>query len=117
MTKAALLLPLILLAFNAASCGRPVNAASVSSDDEMCELAKDAVSAEGLYDKTIMAGCDGGVSEEMSDYYILRLNSHCQEDVCGSVLLGWYAVEKDTGRVFVWNVADWSLGDEVTTSN
>jgi hypothetical protein len=48
------------------------------------------------------------------DYYIMALRAHCFEDLCGSTLMGWFAVEKVTGNVFeVDDVAEWTLGQRV----
>src|SRR3954468_11451415 len=31
-------------------------------------------------------------------FYIVRLHGRCREEICGSTLIGWYAVQKRTGR-------------------
>jgi hypothetical protein len=33
--------------------------------------------------------------------------------MCGSTLIGWYAVEKASGRVFEWHVGEWKLGPPI----
>lgn len=107
----------VLLAFNAAGCGQLANSETAISDHGACELVKTAVSAQGQYENTTITGCDFSDSDDAPKYYILRLNGICREKVCGSVLMGWYAVEKSSGRVFEWDVADWSLADEVIQDN
>src|SRR5687768_3787327 len=80
------------------SCSGPPNERLVSSGNEVCELITAAVVARGEYRAPQVAGCDGG-SEKPGGYIVTRLNAHCREPVCGSVLLGWYAVQQDTGHV------------------
>ncbi|HZG34176.1 MAG TPA: hypothetical protein VEZ59_12930, partial [Sphingopyxis sp.] len=65
-----------------------------------------------------IAGCDGIIdSSNPPGFRILRVNGYCQEEICGSVLMGWFAVEEETGRIFeVADVVDWKLGSEVTPS-
>lgn len=46
-------------------------------------------------------------------YYILALRGRCREEICGSTLIGWYAVLKRTGRVFAWDVGEWRLGASI----
>ena len=106
----ALLAPALL------SCGGPAHERLASSDDGVCELITAAVVARGEYREPQVAGCDA-LSEEPGGYLKTRLNGHCREPVSGSVLLGWYAVQQDTGRVFEWNMAEDAIGREIVPSS
>lgn len=57
--------------------------------------------------------CDFIVSRyQPADYYVVGLHgAPCKSGDCGSNLIGWYAVRKQDGRVFYWNVADDVLAD------
>ena len=108
-----------ILAMTASACAVKQAEGSVSSSDEACELVAKAVIARGDYRAEQIAGCNGDLQDDddsRAGYYILRLNAHCREDICGSVLLGWYAIEQSTGRVYEWDVAEWRLGEEVLPS-
>jgi len=62
------------------------------------------------------ARCDLTSPGVPADYYVIGLRSghfrRCS-DVCGSSLLGWYAVRKRDGQVHKWNVANMELGPVV----
>jgi hypothetical protein len=61
-----------------------------------------------------MPGCETiGAVDGPHGYYVLALRGRCREQVCGSTLVGWYAVRKRTGCVFEWNVAEWKLGPPI----
>jgi hypothetical protein len=109
------LLTPVLLVPALLSCGRPANDRLASSDEEVCELITAAVVAQGEYRKPQVAGCDA-LSEKPGGYLITRLNGHCREPVCGSVLLGWYAVQQETGRIFEWNMGEDAVGREIAHS-
>ena len=61
-----------------------------------------------------IAGCEVSDRANAQDFYVLRLNGLCREDVCGSVLLGWYGVERETGEVFDWDIAENRPGGDVS---
>jgi hypothetical protein len=113
-----ILLAPILLAPILANCGGAEDAQSTASDDRVCALVKNAVVARGQYQEAHIAGCDGSApNEDLNGYAVVRLNAYCREEICGSVLLGWYAVQLGSGRVFEWNVADWQLGPEINPAS
>jgi hypothetical protein len=61
-----------------------------------------------------MTGCDGGTDENNPGYYVLRVNGFCRDPQgCGSVLLGWYAVEAATGAVHDMDVGEWQIGQRI----
>jgi len=86
----------------------------VVSDDQACERVMAVLAANTTYRAEQMAGCDGGVSDEFPGYYVLRVNAHCRDPQgCGSVLLGWYAVEAASGAVHDWDVGEWRIGARI----
>lgn len=88
------------------------------ADARACDAIKAALVASKRFESRTIAGCDGVVnSENPSGFRIARVNGFCREEVCGSVLLGWYAVEERSGSVFeVADVGDWTLGPQVNPS-
>lgn len=67
-----------------------------------------------FYPEARIAGCEGGESEDIPGLIVLRLNAVCRQELCGSVLMGWYAVDVETMRVWEWDVEAWQLGEEIT---
>jgi len=87
---------------------------TVTSDDQACERLMSVLAANTTYRAEQMAGCDGGVSDEFPGYYVLRVNAYCRDPQgCGSVLLGWYAVEAASGAVHDWDVGEWRIGARI----
>jgi hypothetical protein len=86
-------------------------AAPVRSGEAACALAETRVAAHLHRARPRIAGCETILSTHTSrGFYTLGLHGRCRETVCGSTLVGWYAVGKRTGRVFEWDVAEWRLG-------
>ena len=82
---------------------------------EPCDLAIAAVVAAGIYGSAQIQGCAGGAPEEAApNFNLLRLNAYCHEEICGSVLLGWYLVDTESGRVWEWDMAEDARGAEIT---
>ena len=87
---------------------------------EACEMlisamnASDSYRAANFYPEAQIAGCNGGPSEDNSNIYHFRLNGVCREEICGSVLMGWYAVDKKSGRAWELDINDYSHGLEIT---
>ncbi|VVT05008.1 hypothetical protein ERY430_41175 [Erythrobacter sp. EC-HK427] len=71
--------------------------------------------ANGTYRDEQIYGCELG-PREGTDLHTGRLNAHCREEICGSVLLGWYAVDLEAGRVYDWDYEEWQPGEEITSS-
>jgi hypothetical protein len=87
---------------------------AVASDDQACERVMSVLVANTTYRAEQLAGCDGGRDENNPGYYVLRVNGVCRDPQgCGSVLMGWYAVEATTGAVHDWDVAEWQLGPRI----
>jgi hypothetical protein len=86
----------------------------VTSDEGACSMATARVTALRHVPSTSVAFCDHAQSTELpAGYYVLALHGHCQEEVCGSTNMGWFAVKEATGEVFEWDTADMKLGRPV----
>ncbi len=90
---------------------QPVTAAS---DDDACQRTIAALVASKRFAAEELVDCEGGASDERPGYYVLRVNGVCRDPQgCGSVLMGWYAVEAATGAVYDWDVNEWQLGQRI----
>jgi hypothetical protein len=107
----------LLVAASLVGCA-PVDApTAVSSDDQACERVMAVLAQNKTYRADQIASCDGGKDENNPGLYVLRVNAYCRDPQgCGSVLLGWYAVEASTGAVHDMNVADWQIGKRIDRS-
>lgn len=86
----------------------------VASDDQACERVMAVLAQNNTYRADQLADCDGGRDENNPGYHLLRVNGYCRDPQgCGSVLLGWYAVEASTAAVHDWDVAEWQLGAKI----
>jgi len=86
-------------------------AAPVASGGAACALAKAHAALHLRRTRASIADCEtvrAGASPR--GYYVLALRGSCREPICGSTLIGWFAVQKRTGRVFEWDVAESRLG-------
>ncbi len=93
----------------------PVQAAWVQTTERACALAKARLSAVRHFPVSAIRSCDTiSAADSPEGYYVLALHGFCREEICGSTLLGWFAVRKSTGRVFEWDVADWRLGSPIS---
>lgn len=46
-------------------------------------------------------------------FYVLALHGaryDCGDTICGSTLMGWFAVEQASGKIFEWDTGDLKLG-------
>ena len=97
----------------------PAGAATVTSEKAACDVTKARVAARGHFPVSAIAFCDLIVPEEQpKGLYVLGLHGKrddCGGEVCGSTLMGWFAVQKATGRVFEWDFTDFpgKLGEPV----
>jgi hypothetical protein len=101
----------LLLAVGALQGTTPVNAAPVRTAKAACERVKTRVSAVRHFPVSIVAFCDSvGEADSPKGFYVLALrsNRHC-EGIC-STDMGWFAVEKRSGRIFEWDVAEMKVG-------
>ncbi|NBB25301.1 hypothetical protein GVM20_09210 [Porphyrobacter sp. SLTP] len=86
----------------------------MTSDDQACERVMSVLVANRTFHADQLAGCDGGRDDQNPGFYVLRVNGICGDPQgCGTVLMGWYAVEASTGAVHKWDVAEWQLGARI----
>lgn len=104
----------LLAAASFVSCAPVAAPTAVSSEDQACARVMSVLAANKTYRAEQMASCDGGEDDNNPGYYFLRVNAYCREPQgCGSVLLGWYAVEASTGAVHDIDVAEWTVGPRI----
>ena len=99
----------LLLAMGLLPSTGPLDAAPVRTAKAACERVKTRLSAVERFPV-----CDPiGAADSPKGFYVLSLHSnrHC-DGIC-STNMGWFAVEKRTGRVFEWDVAEMKLGPPV----
>ncbi|WP_420469889.1 hypothetical protein [Brevundimonas sp. FT23042] len=100
---------LALLALFSTGCARPQ---PVTSAEAACAVATEKVTSLRGLPTSHVAQCDH-ISDDNADadHYVMALRAYCTtEAVCGSTLMGWFAVRKTTGEVFEWDVGDWKVG-------
>ena len=86
----------------------PAGAATVTTEKAACDLTKARVAARDHFPVSVIAFCDIIIPEaQPKGFYVLGLHGKCREDICGSTLMGWFAIEKSTGRVFEFDLEDW----------
>lgn len=101
------------LAIAASACARPPSDV-VTRVEAACTVATARVTAARGLPLGHVASCDPvGAEDSPAGYHVLGLRAVCDQDLCGSTLMGWFAVETATGTVFEWDVAEWRLGPEV----
>jgi hypothetical protein len=103
--RAALFVAATLLVAVAAQAG------PVRTERSACEAVKARVVDALLYPRSRIAFCD--VIPRASSprgYYVLALHSNRQCDGICSTNMGWFAVQRSTGRVFHWDVGEDRLG-------
>lgn len=105
MAKGFTLLLTVMVLSSVGCAGTPADA--VTSAEAACSVATSRVTAERQLPTAHVAQCDP-VSEADSPegYYVLALRAHCREALCGSTLMGWFAVEKATGTVYDFDVGE-----------
>ena len=95
-------------------CSTPAGSATAAAEGRACEAIRSAVVAERRYTRSKVAGCDAEDVGRLPGYVTLRLDGYCRQEVCGSVLLGWFAVEKGSNRVFEWMPGEQTVGSELS---
>ena len=92
----------------------PAHATPVRSRGVACALAKARVAAHLHRTRSSIRECETlRAVDSPPGYYILALRGWCREPICGSTLIGWFAVQKRTGRVFNWDVGESRLSTEL----
>ncbi len=85
--------------------------AAVTSAGAACTVATARVTAARGLPLGHVASCDPVRAEDSpAGYHVLGLRAVCNQDLCGSTLMGWFAVETATGAVFEWDVAESRIG-------
>jgi hypothetical protein len=80
-----------------------------------CKIAKTQVAARSHFPRSKIAFCDHiKAADGPPGYFVLALHStrRC-EGIC-STNMGWFAVQRSTGRVFEWQTGEGELGPEVS---
>lgn len=104
---------LAVLALMSAGCAG-IRSDAVASAEAACTVATGRVTAERQLPPGHVATCDPISEADSPDgHYVLALRADCREELCGSTLMGWFAVEKATGAVFEWDMAEGQIGVEV----
>ena len=94
-------------------CSEPAESVTAATEYQACEILIAAVVADNRYTRSQVAGCDAENVDGLPGYITLRLDGYCREEVCGSILLGWYAVEAKSNRVFEWIPGERTVGSEL----
>ncbi len=90
----------------------------VESIEAACASASSRVTALRHLPVSHVVQCEGlESSDEPSGYQIVGLHGPCVEEICGSTLMGWFAVRKENGDVFEYDVAESKLGRAVTVGS
>ena len=86
-------------------------AAPINTESAACERVKARVSAVMRFPVSIVAFCDIiAPADSPKGYYVLALHSNRKCNGICSTNMGWFAVQKATGRVFEWDVGEDKLG-------
>src|SRR4051794_11583251 len=88
-----------------------LNAAPVRNEKAACDRVKTRIAAIRHFPVSAVAFCDPiRAADGPKGYYVLALHSNRRCDGICSTNMGWFAVQKETGRVFEWDVAQMKLG-------
>jgi hypothetical protein len=92
------------------------DSAAITNEKAACELAKARVASQGRFKMSAIAFCDVIVSEaQPRGFFVLGLHGkrHDCGGICGSTLMGWFGVERVSGKVFEWDIEKDRPGREV----
>jgi hypothetical protein len=104
-----------IVASSMPASGTPVHAARVKTAKAACDLVKARVSAARHFATSEIAFCDViPAASTPKAFYVLALHSKRNCDGICSRNMGWFAVQKTTGHVFEWDMAEEKLGRPVT---
>jgi len=101
---------LALLALPTMGC---TTAQPVRSDQAACVVATARITELRHLPVTHVASCEAGSDPDVPGYYVVSLHGHCREELCGSTLMGWFAVRRTDGAVFEFEVGEWKIGKPV----
>ena len=106
---------IISLTFAALSSTSCASAEPVTSVQAACAAATAQVTAQRHLPISHVAVCDDlPEADSPEGYYLLALRAHCFDEICGSTNMGWFAVQKATGSVFEWDLAESKAGPAVS---
>lgn len=106
---------LAAIALSLSSCAKKQ---PVTSPQAACVVATARVTAVRDLPISHVALCDEIPEAASPDgYYIMALRARCSEDLCGSTLMGWFAVQKATGDVFEVDPDEWKIGSRVARAS
>jgi len=100
----------VALTFLGLSTGGCTPLETVESDTLACAKATARVAELRRSPVAHIASCEAGMQGDVPGYRVVSLRGHCREEVCGSTLIGWFAVRQTDGAVFEFNVGEWKVG-------
>ena len=87
----------------------------VRTEEAACERVKTRFVAVRRFPRSRIAFCDViSRADSPRGFYVLALHSNRRCDGICSTNLGWFAVDRATGRVFEWDVAENRLGPPIS---
>lgn len=90
------------------------SAAPVENKKSACIAVKNRLAVLRHFPRKMMAYCDIiPVKDSPPGYYVMAIHSRRKCDGICSTNMGWFAIQKATGRVFEWDVAEDRLGPEI----
>ena len=105
----------IMLAGATLALASPAHASPVRTIGAACRVAKARVAADLHRPLSSIPSCEAlSAAYSPRGFYVLAMRGRCREEICGSTLIGWYAVQKRTGRVFAWDVGENRLGKPIS---
>src|SRR5688572_14315968 len=85
----------------------PAEARPVNNAEAACRVAKARVGARDRFPVSRVGFCDIiPAAHSPRGYYVLALHSTRRCDYICSTNMGWFAVQKSSGRVFEWDVGE-----------
>jgi len=110
-TKAAVMILRPAMTFAGVLWATSAQAAPVMTNEAACAVATARVAEHLHRTRSSISSCETlRATDSPRGFYVLALRGWCREPICGSTLIGWFAVQKRTGRVFEWDVPEDRLG-------
>ena len=112
-TVSAKLAAASLFAVSSLQSSAPVGAAPVTTEKAACDRTKASVAARDHFPESAIAFCDVIIPEaQPKGFYVLGLHGVRNDcaDICGSTLMGWFAVQRSSGEVFEWDINEGKPG-------
>ena len=86
----------------------------VATAEAACARVKAFFTQERQVPDGVIGYCDPIDAADSPDgFYVLGLRSTRECDYICSNLMGWFAVERTTGRIFDWDDAEWRAGEPI----